>query len=268
MVRICRWKIRLCLSFWNSQTHGLKTSVLVWDGCPVNLTMIKLSHGFSGAYSVLPADSTGDQFAIKAWFVNPYNPPNLIYWMICPTHQVRQYLYAKYFYGFYYSWKTWVMLYYPPRVLAQNSSNDEKITVVLVGVPLLACIIVKLPGLNNSKPARLKEVHRMRDAWTKLNVSPAKIMQVQWNNSTSSFNFINHFVARSSIGGIILVHSPRATTTRCQSNRGDIAIFKSSIWMWLFSSWKNCFFEFFYLKKYWWRIPIFYLLAVHFAEWR
>ena len=27
---------------------------------------------------------------------------------------------------------------------------------------------------------RLKEVHCVRDAWMKLNVSPAKIMQVQW----------------------------------------------------------------------------------------
>lgn len=70
------------------QAHGLKTSLLVCDGCPANLTTIKTSHGFSGAYSVLPADSTGDQYAIKPWFINPFNPPNLIYWMICPTHQV------------------------------------------------------------------------------------------------------------------------------------------------------------------------------------
>ena len=37
------------------QTHGLKTSLLVCDGCPANLSTIKLSHGYCGAYSVLPA---------------------------------------------------------------------------------------------------------------------------------------------------------------------------------------------------------------------
>ena len=70
------------------QAHGLKTSLLVCDGCPANLTAIKISHGSSGAYSVLPADTTGDKYKIEPWFVNPFIPPNLIYWMICPTHQV------------------------------------------------------------------------------------------------------------------------------------------------------------------------------------
>ena len=70
------------------QTHGLKTSLLVCHGCPANLTTIKTNHGFSGAYSVLPADSTEDQYTINPWFVNPYNPSILIYWMICPTHQI------------------------------------------------------------------------------------------------------------------------------------------------------------------------------------
>jgi len=30
----------------------------------------------------------GDRYAIKPWFTNPYNSPDLIYWMICPTHQI------------------------------------------------------------------------------------------------------------------------------------------------------------------------------------
>lgn len=45
------------------QTHGLKTSLLVCDGCAANLT-IKTTHGYSGAYSVLN-DGTGDKYETK-----------------------------------------------------------------------------------------------------------------------------------------------------------------------------------------------------------
>jgi len=68
------------------QTHGLKTSLLVCDGCPTNLTIIKTTHGYSGVYSVLN-DAAGDKYEIKPWMINPFCPPDLIYWMICPTHQ-------------------------------------------------------------------------------------------------------------------------------------------------------------------------------------
>ena len=57
---------------------------------------------------------------------------------------------------------------------------------------------------------RLKEIHILRDSWTKLNVSPAKIMQV-----CSIVLFINVFyvfIARASIDGVILAHTPRSTT--------------------------------------------------------
>ena len=69
------------------QTHGLKTSLLVCDGSAANLTTIKTTHGCSGAYSVL-SDVAGDKYEIKPWMINPFRPPDLIYWMVCPTHQV------------------------------------------------------------------------------------------------------------------------------------------------------------------------------------
>ena len=72
------------------QMHGLKTSLLVCDGCPANLTTIKATHGCSGAYSV-SSDATEDIFKVEPWMINPYCPPALIYWMICPTHQVCAY---------------------------------------------------------------------------------------------------------------------------------------------------------------------------------
>ena len=70
------------------QTCGLRTSLIVCDGSPANLTTIKLSHGHSGAYSVISVTASNDVYEVKPWMVNPFNPPWLIYWMIFPTHQV------------------------------------------------------------------------------------------------------------------------------------------------------------------------------------
>ena len=64
------------------------TSLLVCDGAAPNLTMIKSTHGVSGAYN-LNEDQT-DVYQIKTYFVNPFNPPSLIHWLICPSHQVSE----------------------------------------------------------------------------------------------------------------------------------------------------------------------------------
>ena len=58
---------------------------------------------------------------------------------------------------------------------------------------------------------RLKEVHVLRDAWTKLNVSPAKIMQV-------CTTLLLHVVkilfstARTCIDRVVLLYPSRSTT--------------------------------------------------------
>ena len=48
------------------QNHGLKTSLLVCDGCAANLTAIKAVRGESGAYSILD-DVTTDRYEVKPW---------------------------------------------------------------------------------------------------------------------------------------------------------------------------------------------------------
>jgi len=65
------------------QHHGLKTSLLVCDGGSANIATIKASHGCSGAYSLKE-----DQSDIEPWMINPFNPPNKLYWLICPSQQV------------------------------------------------------------------------------------------------------------------------------------------------------------------------------------
>lgn len=70
------------------QSYGLKTSLLVCDGSPANLATIKATHGHDGAYSVLSDDTVGDRFEVMPYMINPFDPPNHIYWVVCPTHQV------------------------------------------------------------------------------------------------------------------------------------------------------------------------------------
>lgn len=70
------------------QCYGLKTSLLVCDCSPANLATIKETHGHVGAYSVLRDSTIGDKFAFKPFMINPFDSPNRIYWVVCPTHQV------------------------------------------------------------------------------------------------------------------------------------------------------------------------------------
>ena len=68
------------------QHHSLQTSLLICDGGSTNVSVIKASHGCQGAYSV--KQDGEDKFEVEPWMFNPFNPPHLIFWMICPSHQV------------------------------------------------------------------------------------------------------------------------------------------------------------------------------------
>ena len=61
--------------------------MLVCDGGSTNIATIKASHDCHGAYSI--KENGDDRFEVEEpWIINPYNPPNKIFWMICPSHQV------------------------------------------------------------------------------------------------------------------------------------------------------------------------------------
>ena len=59
------------------------TSLLVCDGAVPNF---KSTHGYSSAYYV--NSELPDQYEVKPFFVNPFNAPHRIHWLICPSHQV------------------------------------------------------------------------------------------------------------------------------------------------------------------------------------
>ena len=82
---------------------GLSTSVLVCDGASSNVTTLKATHGHHGVYPILRGiiiivlystvlfsyTEKEDPYCIEPFMMNPFDPPNLIFWLICPTHQVR-----------------------------------------------------------------------------------------------------------------------------------------------------------------------------------
>jgi len=59
----------------------------VCDGAAPNLTVVKSTHGYSGAYNV--DSQLPDQYEVRPFFINPFNAPHLIHWLICPSHQVN-----------------------------------------------------------------------------------------------------------------------------------------------------------------------------------
>ncbi|XP_065887616.1 uncharacterized protein [Dysidea avara] len=128
------------------------------DSRPV--CFFKSTHNCSGAYGYnkeLP-----DPYQIKSWFVNPFNPPKLVHWLICPSHQLKNMINALHssrsggtknflLNGSEFGWQAIIDLYMRECGRIQNR------TVRMV--------------------PKLREVHVIRDSWIKLNVAPAKLMQ-------------------------------------------------------------------------------------------
>ena len=115
--------------------------------------------------------------------INPFNPPNHIYWMICPNHQVKS-LVAAYMYDYLIfdaQLKNMVNALFSSKRGGTKLFKRGKDHSVF-GWDAIVAMYQREVGrakqqLTRMVP-RLKEVHVVRDAWTKLNVSPAKIMQV------------------------------------------------------------------------------------------
>lgn len=59
--------------------YGFKTYILVCDAAAPNVSVIKATTGVHGAYG------NGE---VKPEFRNPFDPMRMVYWIICPSHQV------------------------------------------------------------------------------------------------------------------------------------------------------------------------------------
>ena len=74
--------MRLC------QLYGLQTSAVVCDGASANLTALKTATECLGAYGAAAGTSQQRYSIPSPKFENPFNPPHLVHWIICPSHQV------------------------------------------------------------------------------------------------------------------------------------------------------------------------------------
>lgn len=70
------------------QLYGFQTSAVVCDGASTNLTALKTATGCLGAYGAVASTSDQRYPIPPPKFENPFNPPHLVYWIICPSHQV------------------------------------------------------------------------------------------------------------------------------------------------------------------------------------
>ncbi len=59
--------------------YGFNTYALVCDAAAPNISVVKATSGVKGAFG------TNE---VKPEFRNPFNPGRMIYWIICPSHQV------------------------------------------------------------------------------------------------------------------------------------------------------------------------------------
>ena len=134
-------------------SHGFMTKIIVCDGASSNLKAIKSFMGHVGCFD--PAAN------ISPKFLNPLTD-ELTYFIICPTHQLKNMIAALYSSrthgtkdfckgGINFGWSAIFKLYQDDLDRATQQLN------------------VHVPGMKLS--------YVVRDPWTRLNVRPAKIMQ-------------------------------------------------------------------------------------------
>ena len=149
------------------QAYNFHVIGLICDGASSNLAAIKmLCRGRRGAYGKRDVTNPGeDKHEIKASFINPFNPALNVHCCICPSHQLKNHinalfqsrvpggtkLFSQNFDSPYFGWKAIQDLY--KREMDRAEAGQLRF------VP------------------RLRYSYVERDAWIKLSVLPAKIMQ-------------------------------------------------------------------------------------------
>ncbi|XP_014674013.1 PREDICTED: uncharacterized protein LOC106814229 [Priapulus caudatus] len=145
------------------ERHGFHVSAIVCDGASANLTTIKLlTTGKRG-----PSQQESD---IQPWFANPFREHAKVYWIICPSHQLKNMINALH------------------NSRQQGARDFTSLQPTEHGIGLVPFGWTAIQDLYKREVVRrdkgclrmvpgLQKNFIVRDAWTKLNVKPAKIMQ-------------------------------------------------------------------------------------------
>ncbi|XP_067042166.1 uncharacterized protein [Acropora muricata] len=142
--------------------YSFEVMAIVLDGASTNLAAMKyFTMGRAGSYGINDDPSVDEPHHIQAWFTNPFTGTK-IFFIPCPSHELKSIIAAlssskpngrKHFnlWGTNFGWKQIIAMW--NRELDRARRN---------------CML-RVPGL--------KYRFVFRDAWTRLNVNPAKLMQ-------------------------------------------------------------------------------------------
>ena len=145
--------------------YGFQITGLVCDGASSNMAAIKiLCNGQRGTFGDKGPEFDGDRHEIKAFFINPFNPTLKVFCCICPSHQLKNLVNA----------------------LFQSRLGGTKRFCLSYDWPYFGWKAIEdlyAREMNRADAGQLRMVPKLkrsfveRDAWIKLSVYPAKIMQ-------------------------------------------------------------------------------------------
>eukprot|EP00117_Sycon_ciliatum_P050554 scpid98244/ scgid35672/ len=139
---------------------GFKTCAVICDGAATNLSVIKSMMGVRGAFGM---KSSPDRHMINSSISHPFWRHQKLFFIVSAAHQLKNMVNALHSSrqggtksfgtasGVCFGWQTILDLY------------EREVARFFKGVP--------------REVPKLKKNHVLRDAWTKLNVLPAKVMQ-------------------------------------------------------------------------------------------
>ena len=148
-------------SFRLFHSYGLMLSALVCEGASTNLTLLKAMVGMRAAFGNSSTNSS-DRYAVPASTDHPFWPGHTLYFVICPSHMLKNLINALY-----------------------SSRPGGTKAFVRDSIPIGWKLIIEMyerecqrqrGGVPRDIP-KLRKNYIWHDPWTKLNVFPAKIMQ-------------------------------------------------------------------------------------------
>eukprot|EP00794_Sanderia_malayensis_P006654 gene6654-7400_t len=156
--------------------YGFKTTSVVCDGASSNMAAIKLlTTGKRGAFGV--SDDPMAKHHVEPWFENPFDSDLKVFCIICPSHQLKNMVNALF-----------ASRNGGTKAFQMEKSGPMFGWKAIVGMWKRECSRVEA-GAMRMVP-KLLPSYIQRDAWTKLNVAPAKIVQ-QDNVLTELYDYVH-----------------------------------------------------------------------------
>ena len=160
------------------EAYGFNVCSFICDGASSNLTMIKILLECRGPF--YHNDDLADRHNVPTSFTNPFTGSQ-IHIIICPSHQVCTIIGEINNSLYFFQLKNTIAALYESRIVG-GGTNKFKMDGVLFGWDSIEEMLQReLERKKNNQLSRvpgLKENYVYRDPWTRLNVKPAKIMQV------------------------------------------------------------------------------------------